>query len=165
MRLIPLTQGKYAMVDDADYEWLNQWKWHIRRDGNRIYAVRAHYVKGGKGKRIHVPMHRLIMDFPDSHVDHIDGNGLNNQRSNLRPCTQQENLMNSHSAQGNCKYKGVYWDKHLNKYRPRIRVNKKLISLGLYDCPRKAALVYDKAALNYFGEFARPNFENGRFVL
>ena len=98
MREIELTQGKTALVDDEDYEKINQWNWVCNNDGSktsqRFYAIRRNGIKfGGKGEL--VSMHREIMGFPiGMDIDHIDGNTLNNQKKNLRICTRAENLRN-----------------------------------------------------------------------
>lgn len=132
--LIPLTQGKFAIVDKDDFEWLNQWKWHIDVGG---YAVRRPYIKGSGRKNqkcINVRMHRLINKTPeDKQTDHINRNKLDNRKKNLRTVTSRENLMNTglfaHNTSG---YKGVSWDKSRNKFVAQIKVNQKHIHLGRY---------------------------------
>jgi hypothetical protein len=152
-RLIPLTQGKFAVVDAADYEWLKQYKWHVIKYKNTSYARTQ---KNGKSIR----MHRLITGAP-SHlfVDHRDHNGLNNRRANLRPCTQQENIYNRRPRPGSTsRYKGVYRTKKSKKYRANIRNNGKILSLGCFDDEIEAAITYDIKAIQLFGEFAYLNF-------
>lgn len=161
MKRIPLTQGQFALVDDADFDWLSQWKWHTVGGGkHKHYASRTIYVNGGKGKRDKcVSMHRLIFDFPARlEVDHINGNGLDNQRINLRICTKEENRCNRQMQRKNLgKYKGVTWDKTHNKWRAMIRFNTKLIHLGRFDNEKLAANTYNAAAVKYHGRFAKLN--------
>jgi hypothetical protein len=155
MKEIPLTQGKVALVDDADYEWLGKMKWYAFRNGKgRIY-----YAARKKLGRV-VFMHRDIMGVAGKiEIDHRDSNGLNNQRHNLRVCTHSENMKNIKKYKPSTSgYKGVNFDKKVGRFRARIRVNLKLISLGYFDDPAEAARVYDKAARQYFGEFANTNF-------
>lgn len=146
---IELTQGQVAIVDDEDFEFLNQWKWFAQKDKNTFYAVR------GFGKRIR--MHRVIMNTPnDMQVDHIDGNGLNNTRANLRNCTVAENTRNRKKPSTNTSgYMGVF--PSAKKWRAEITHGKK-IHLGYFDNPVDAAHAYDQAAKEYFGEFAKTNF-------
>ena len=100
MKKIKLTKGKFAKVDDEDYEYLNQWKWYASHSpsGNIWYAQRSAY---NDGKRRTIKMHRLIMDANNKNVvDHIDGDGLNNCKSNLRECSQRENVINGYVRRG-----------------------------------------------------------------
>ena len=100
MKNIKLTKGKFAKVDDEDYEYLNQWKWYASHcpSGNIWYAQRSAY---NNGKRKTIKMHRLIIDANKKNVvDHIDGNGLNNTKSNLHECSQRENVINSYIRRG-----------------------------------------------------------------
>ena len=156
MKEIKLTQNKVVMVDDEDFEWLNQWKWHVQKDKNRWYAVR-------NDKMANVRMHRLILDlksfkYDKRIIDHKDNNGLNNQRHNLRICNNSQNQMNRNltSSSG---YKGVSWHKLNNKWTAQVRFNKKNYHLGYFNDKREAALAYDKKATELFGEFAKTNFK------
>jgi hypothetical protein len=157
MKLIPLTQSKFAMVDDADYEWLMQWKWCAIWDGWNWYAVR--YV-GPKKNRKRIPMHRMIVKAKKNQkVDHGDNNGLNDQRYNLRICSNKENARNRRPQRHkSSKYKGVYWNKQTRKWHVQIMIDQKNIYLGLYTNERIAALAYDVKAQEIFGEFAYLNF-------
>ena len=156
---IPLTKGYFAIVDDQDYEWLSQWKWRSLLSKGKVYAIR--HQRGGYHKYLTVLMHRQIMDAPiDKLVDHRDGNGLNNQRDNLRLVNNQQN---SHNSQGyrkgkTSKFKGVSWDKEKGKWGAYIRVNGKVKNLGRYISEVDAARVYDDKARQFFGEFAWLNF-------
>lgn len=155
---IPLTQGKFAVVDDQDYEWLSQWKWHYSHSRNTGYAVR--WEKAGKGKQAKIRMHRVILRAPDDAlVDHIDGDGLNNQRSNLRLCSLIDNARNSSGAKGSTSvYKGVSWDKQSKGWRSTIYADGKTHHLGIYLDEVFAAKVYDLAAKAHHSDFARLNF-------
>lgn len=159
-KMIPLTQGKHAQVDDQDFERLSRWAWYaVKNKRHRTwYAVRS----GLNGSQIR--MHREILGVtsPEIEVDHRDGDGLNNQRFNLRECTQHQNKFNRGLFRSNTTgYKGVVFVKYNNrsyKYRAQLRLNKKLLYFGFYDTPEEAARAYDAAAKECFGEFARLNF-------
>lgn len=160
MREIPLTQSRIAFVDDADYEWLNRKKWRTqKRYSHLVYAVRG--MPQVKGKRGSEYMHRVILGLrrgDGQQCDHIDGNGLNNQRANLRVCTITQNHQNQRKRiVGTSKYKGACWNRRDHKWQASIKVNKKLIHLGLFDSELDAACAYNKAAQKYFGEFALLN--------
>ena len=161
MKRIALTQGKYALVDDTDYKWLRQWEWHYEKG----YAARTRVNRDAPGPK-NIYMHRTILKlkskvFRKIQVDHIDGNGLNNQRSNLRVVNTSKNAMNRKKMSGcKSKYKGV--TKRPAKYKKKqwqasIRVNGKLLYLGDYITQEQAALAYNDAALKHFGNFARIN--------
>lgn len=158
MKRIPLTQEKFAVVDDEDFKWLNQVSWYARKLGNTFYALRNTSRKSGE-PRTKILMHREILETPLGMVtDHADHNGLNNQRSNLRVCTNTENIRNS-IKRGNftSKFKGVYWDKINRKWRARLRLNKNLLCLGSFTNEIDAARCYDWHALKHFKEFANIN--------
>jgi len=151
-RLIHLSQGQSAVVDDADFDWLSRRKWTAQKTDYGFYAMRR-----DKGRL--VLMHRLICNTPDGLVtDHIDGNRLNNQRHNLRIATQQQNLMNRRGKRGGTStYKGVWLDRNqsgLKRWRAGIRLNGKIKYLGRFYSEADAGLAYEKAETEYFGEFA-----------
>lgn len=153
----PRHKAMFAMVDDADFEALNQWKWSAEKRGNRFYATRQ--VISAEGKKTTVRMHREISRADDGfEVDHADGNGLNNQRANLRICSTAENQQNRASVRGSSIYKGVLWDKSHGCWKAKIIVDGKRIMLGSFDTEESAARRYDQAAKAHFGEFARLNF-------
>lgn len=152
IRFIPLTKGKFAIVDAADYNWLSRYKWHAVRSGDRFYAYRS------KNKRC-LSMHRVITGAPKGKVvDHRDGNSLNNRRSNLRVCKISENLYNCRGRNMTSKYKGVHWDKQHKKWVAAITDRGKYKFIGHFDRESEAARAYDRKAAELFGEFAYLNF-------
>jgi len=163
MKKIPLTRGKVALVDDEDFEFLSQWSWlaYKTNGGDIWYAVRRERKNEIVGTRKNVCMHRVILSAPhDSYVDHIDRDGLNNQRDNLRLCTMSENKMNQKIRKDNRSgYKGVSKLKH-GRFVARITINKKLLHLGTFDDPKAAAKAYDRMAVKSYGEFANLNFKS-----
>jgi len=157
MKEITLTRGKIALVDDDDFEWLNQWKWYAMWNGRHWYAVRGAYSVDGKYHTI--LMHRVITDAqPSQQVDHKDTNSLNNRRANLRLCTQSQNSANAKKRAGcSSQYKGVHWNKQHSKWQVYVKAHGKQIHLGLFDDEVEAGLAYNDAATEHFGEFARLN--------
>ena len=156
MREIQLVQGHVALVDDEDYESISAYKWYAniitRVDGSFSVYVQRNMKKPRS-------LHRFIMDAPaDMEVDHINGNPLDNRRTNLRICSRSENMQNQrHQTGGTSKFKGVYWSKHTRKWRAQISINWKKKHLGLFETEQEAALAYNVAALELHGEFARIN--------
>lgn len=156
MAQIKLTQNKVAIVDDANFEWLNQWKWQYDL-GYARRSVNMGKFENGKQHITHISMHRLIMDEPENmEIDHKNGDGLDNRRSNLRICTRAQNQQNR-KIHKNKEFKGVNWHKRVGRWAVAIRVNKKLIHIGYYSDRHVAAKAYDEAAKKHFGEFARTN--------
>lgn len=156
MKEIQLTQGKVALVDDEDFEYLNQWKWHFSKSG---YATRF----SPRPFRFVIHMHRLVMNTPKNLItDHIDGDKLNNQKRNLRNCTVMENSWNQKlNARNTSGYKGVHFHNQNQKYQARIVVDGKKISLGMFEDIKDAAKAYDAAAVKYFKGFAKLNKDMG----
>jgi len=157
MKRIPLTQGKFALVDDKDYDWLSRWKWHYVKayysKRELGYAVRHPEMKNGKRDTV-ILMHREIVNTPkEMETDHKNGNGLDNRRSNLRMCTRSQNLANQHSIIGSSKYKGVAWHKRDKKWMSYIMKDKQTHYLGYFTDEKDAARSYNKAAIEMFGEF------------
>lgn len=160
MKTIPLTQGKDTIVDDDDFEYFNQWKWRAEKKKGRIenwYAVR-HVGR----KQIY--LHRILLKVPNKMVtDHINGNGLDNRKINLRICTQQQNIMNRRKTIGVSKFKGVSLSH--NKWQAGIKKNKRFFYLGLFIDEKDAAMAYDNKARELFGEFANLNFPSKIYAL
>jgi hypothetical protein len=120
MKPISLTHGQVTIVDDDDFERLNLVKWFACKRGNVFYAERN--IRNDKGKRQTSGMHRHIIDCPHGfQIDHIDGDGLNNRKSNLRIVTQRQNLQNLHIKKTS-KYPGVYWHTRSKGWRMHIRI-------------------------------------------
>lgn len=162
---IPLSRfgknkGKFvAIVDDADFEVLSRFHWSVKSNGYTLYAYRVTRPNEGRDG-ISVFMHREIMHADDRQlIDHIDRNGLNNTRANLRCCSPSENSMNRKTRKDNILHlKGVKFNRRSRKWSASIKVNGKVFSLGYFNNPDDAARAYDKAALNMHGEFACLNF-------
>ena len=159
MKEIQLTQGKVALVDDAEYEELSQFKWYANKIRYTYYAGRKVTVDG-KSKTI--LMHRAIMGNKaiGLQVDHRDGNGLNNQRGNLRACTNAENHLNQRLSRANkTGYKGVTEPAsqrgRINRYRAQIVANGKHISIGHYPTIELAHAAYCVVAKKLHGDFVR----------
>ena len=149
---IILSQGEVAVVDEEDFDYLNQWKWCVLKVEKLCYAVRS--IKGSV-----VLMHRQLLDVPKGEeIDHRDGDGLNNCRSNLRTCNHQQNHYNLRNQINTSSiYKGVYWDKDRSRWRVSLKVEGKVKRLGRFKDEVLAALAYNKAATKYHGEYARLN--------
>ena len=157
MKKIKLTQGKHALVDDDDFEFLNQWRWCAHKQRNGIfYAVRS---SDTKQKRMMGWMHRIVLNTSKGmETDHINNDGLDNRKINLRVCTRSENLCNRARFKNNTSgFKGVSWYKPYEKWTARITVNQKTIFLGYFNDLQQAALAYNKAAVKHQGEFAQLN--------
>jgi hypothetical protein len=149
-----MTQNQVALIDDEDYELVCRFRWNPRFHGKTCYAIAN--INGLKHTT--VQMHRLIMEATkDQLIDHKNGNGLDNRRDNLRFCNQIQNMQNQTRTLGKSKYKGVHWHTNNKNWVSRIQVSKKRISLGSFSSEKEAALAYNKAALSYFGEFAKLN--------
>jgi hypothetical protein len=151
MKKIPLTQGKFALVDDKNYKDLMQFKWYALHQGNTFYAVRNVWIDG---KRTAERMHRRILGLKlgdGKHTDHINHNGLDNQLNNIRVCTHKENHQNQKKSSNNTsRFKGVHWDKQHKKWRAMIMVNFRKKHLGYFDDKIDAAKIYNKTAVEYF---------------
>jgi len=151
MKEIILTQGKVALVDDEDYERLNQHKWSADKNGNTFYARRMSPTVNGK--RHGILMHHEIIGYPQKgfEVDHKNGDGLRNLRSNLRHITHRQNLQNLQNIKKTSKYPGVGWHKLREKWRAYISINNKAKHLGLFTNELKAFEAYE-SAVNELGE-------------
>lgn len=150
MREISLTQGKVAIVDDEDYEWLSRWKWFYGCGG---YAGRHFRLNG---KHNYLSMHRTILEVPPGmEIDHKNRNRLDNRRENLRVCTRSQNEANRGIFPNNTSgIKGVSWDKVNKKWRAAIVHNCKYIHIGRYGNIEDASAAFEIKAKELFGEFA-----------
>lgn len=158
MREIQLSQGKVALVDDEDFGALSKHKWSALRRARSWHAVRRTADR-------YIYMHREIIgaDCPRE-VDHADGNGLNNQRANLRAATRGNNMHNCGKRDlksATSQFKGVCWDRRAGKWHAQSSVNYKNHHIGLFANEVAAAIAYDHFARHHHGAYARPNFPYG----
>jgi len=156
--LIPLTQSAHAIVDNEDLELLDGYRWSLTARRQLRYARR--YV----GRKA-VYMHREIMNAPAGmQIDHINGNGLDNRKVNLRLCNCSQNQRNARKRKKTTsRFKGVSWNN--NRWRARIYFNGEQITIGRFKSELEAAKAYDKKAVELFGEFANPNFPSQKTTL
>lgn len=156
MKTIPLTQGKEALVDDEDFEKLSRFKWFAWEQCGVFYALRNSRIKETR-KRTIVRMHREVLGSPITQkIDHKDGDGLNNQRSNLRVSTRVGNNQNARKRTDNTVgLKGVYFHKQCKKFGAQIQSEGKRRHLGLFKTPEEAHAAYCAAASELHGDFAR----------
>jgi AP2 domain/HNH endonuclease len=157
-RRIPLTKGKYAVVDPDDYPRLSEHKWHVTKNTHTLYAKRNPNKKKGTAP---IYMHRCVLKVPPGMVvDHINHDGLDNRKANLRPATRAQN--NRHTKKVDTKarspYKGVYYDRRDGLWYVRITCDGQTIHLGSFKDEIEAARAYDQAAKKYHGQFAGLNF-------
>ena len=158
-RRIPLTRGRFALIDPQDYQRLSKYKWRLcrTRGKNVLYAERSIRLPGGKYSRL--LMHRQLIGTPDGYViDHINGSGLDNRRANLRLATAAQNAWNSKKRNPRSGYKGVWFAADKGLWRASIVCHGRRIHLGYFTDKIDAARAYDAAARKYYKEFARPNF-------
>ncbi len=161
VKKIPLTQGKFSIVDAVDFDFLCKWKWHA------VEVKSAHtsvwYARRTTGDRRNLYMHTAIAlssGWGNGECDHKDGDGLNNQRNNIRHCNHSQNNGNRKKQLGTTSsYKGVSWCKSRNSWEANINIFGKKRFLGRYKSEIEAAIAYDQAAKKYFREFARLNFQ------
>lgn len=165
MKEIKLTQGQFALIDDDDYERVNQFKWYARYDKKRNTFTALTNIRNNK-KQISIYMHRAIMNATDEKIliDHINHNTLDNRKENLRLCSVNENNYNRKiNKNNNSGYKGVHLARYNRKnkiyiyYRAKIQTDNIEVSLGLFKTAKKAAIAYNEAAKKYHGEFAYLN--------
>lgn len=156
--VIELTQNQVTTIDDKDESLVSGYKWYADFDKKlgKYYAKTTIRVNG---KRVSLRLHRLIKDAQVGEVvDHINGDTLDNRSSNLRKCTQSDNVKNrSINKNSGSGYKGVVWHSQAKKWQSRISFKKKYLSLGLFEDKKQAALAYNEAAKTYYGEFAKFN--------
>lgn len=159
---IELTKGYVAIVDDDDYDRLSKYKWSALENNKTVYAV--HRFKNElSGKYKMVGMHRFIIGISENYrIDHIDRNGLNNCKNNLRKCSDADNQHNKTIYKNNTTgYRGISFFPKANKNKPftaHICLNRKLVHIGYFKTDIEAAKAYDKKAIELFGEFASLNF-------
>ncbi len=154
MKKIELTQGKFALIDDEDYNQVVQDKWFAHFERGRFYAWRSRHTKP-------IRMHHIILGIPSPglEIDHIDGNGLNNQKMNLRFVNRSQNNMNrSKKSNTSSRYKGVQWNAHKNKWYAELKYNNKRYCLGYFDSEINAAKERDCFGFYLCRAFVRFNF-------
>jgi hypothetical protein len=166
MKTITLTQGLVALVDDQDYEALAQHSWcamHFKLD--HVYAGRMIPTPDGPRCQRQVSMHRVLLGEPDGHVSHLDGDGLNNCRANLRTATRAEIQHRKVPLGGASRFKGVTWSQ--GRWLARLSRSGIRLYLGRFSTEEAAAMAYDRAAVEQFGELAQlnlPHRETGATV-
>lgn len=156
MRKIYLSKGKCAVVDDCDYTHLSEHSWYVNYQG---YACREVYLCTKSKKRKTIYMHREILDAssPKVIIDHINRDKLDNRRANLRQCCRTKNTYNKAGRKGTSEYKGVCFDKSRGKWLARIGTR----HLGRFNIETEAAMAYDNAAIERYGEYAYLNLFDG----
>lgn len=152
--------GRVALVDDEDYELVSRHRWHAAERHRPSGRTEGPYASTGvqtQGRQTKIFMHKMITGY--ALTDHIDHNGLNNQRSNLRPATVAQNVHhNSPHSGSSSRYKGVCWHRQISRWQAAIRIDGRNVHLGVFDSEVAAARVYDAAAQDVFGEYAYLNF-------
>jgi hypothetical protein len=160
VRFVPLTLGKFARVDEADFADVSRWNWCATKGGKGrgYYAARGRSPEEieATGKRAPILLHRYLMGEPPEDIDHWNRDGLDNRRENLRRATPSQNGSNCLSRKGTSKFKGV--SHHKGQWRVAIRSHYKTIRLGSFATEEEAAHAHDEVARRLHGEFARVNF-------
>lgn len=171
MKKIPLTRGFVALIDDADYPAVSQYRWHALVTATGVYAIGRPYPTRGR-QRPNLPegpktplkkklLHRFLLGLgeDETQVDHRNQDTLDNRRKNLRVGTAQQNRCNRPKRAGTSSvYKGVTWNAASSLWHAKITAHRRCLYVGAFDDERKAALAYDRAASSYHGEFAFFNF-------
>lgn len=151
---IPLTKGYQAAIDAADVPLVDQWNWYAKVANHTVYAARSERISTGKKRNLY--LHRAILDLADDvDGDHIDCNGLNNRRSNLRSATRSQNLCNRRSTRSDGRLKGASWHRLRQKWLARIVVDGRQVCLGYFDTEEDAHEAYRAASHRSHGKFGR----------
>lgn len=154
---IPLSQGKVAICDASDYNLVSPYNWYAQRAKYTYYAGTSILVRG-RYRRLDLHRHLMGVYKRGTLVDHIDGDGLNNLRYNLRVCVQCENLRNTKiSVDSTTGLKGVSFHKSTGKWQSNIIIHGRQVYLGLFSNVEMAAKAYDTASLKLHGEFGKTN--------
>lgn len=162
MKTIKLTQNQEIILDDKYYEHLSQFNWSISKNRRKLYAHR-NVLKSDNYQTCKVLIHRIIMELEGfniegKQVDHKNGNGLDNRIDNLRLANNSQNQQNISKRKTNTSgYKGVFWDKSVEKWKAQLKINTKTKHLGYFEDKILAAKAYNDGAIKYFGEFANIN--------
>lgn len=158
MRTLELSRGMKVIVDDEDYEKVSPYKWSFLAFHNNSAKGYAHRRFKGEHGYVSMKMHRFILNVPKGmEVDHINGDGLDNRRTNMRICTHAQNVKNASVRKDNTSgVKGVNWNKRQKKWVARINLNKR-IQLGSFDTFDDAKEAYNRAAEYYYKDFAKIN--------
>ena len=160
MKTIELTRGYVALIDDEDYDRVSSFgRWQVTVKRGKLYAVRiVGRMKNKVRSSATTSMHRFIMNArpSDQEVDHIDGDGLNNTKANLRFASRIENCRNLPRARLNNRsgFRGVSWHKKAGKWMTYGKYDGKGVYLGLHESPESAARAFDEFARTHYGEFA-----------
>jgi hypothetical protein len=156
---ISLTKGKISLIDDEDYDLVSQYKWQAQFGPHTHYARAALSRTLNNGRQKKIQMHRLIMNAKEGqYIDHINGNGWDNRKENLRFATNRQNQGNQRIRKFSSVYKGVCWHKRDKRWVATINIDGKTKYLGCSTSEIAAAKLYDKEAIIHFGEFAKLNF-------
>lgn len=159
MKTVSVSNGRVALVDDEDYKWISRFKWHAVLMGRGFYVMRNRRISDGPGPGT-ILLHRAILEAPASfEVDHRNGDGLDNQRKNLRLATSQQNqrAFQRKAAGKTSRFRGVCWHKAAEKWSAQLKISRRKIHLGLFSDEEAAARAYDSAVRVAYGEFSHPN--------
>lgn len=162
MKIIKLSRSCFAIIDDVDYKLISQSKWYVSKKAGEGVSYALTRIRRNS-EMVTVYMHSLINRTPDGFdTDHINRNGLDNRRSNLRTTTRAQNSQNASKQKGrfSSDYKGVYWAKKNKRWLAQINPNNRTVHLGSFEDEIMAAKAYDSAALKYYGEYSRTNFND-----